>query len=126
MNAILYPVLPFTIIIANATENHRQLITLLLTAANHPQMITLVIIKVVILLIQGIQDKTECRNSQGVNHSKDRVAYPPQMITLVIIKEVILPIQVIQDKTVSQNFQGVNHSKDILKCKIELLTLPHP
>ena len=85
MNAILYPVLPFTKIIANATENHRQLITLLLTAADHPQM-----------------------------------------ITLVIIKEVILPIQVIQDKTVSQNFQGVNHSKDILKCKIELLTLPHP
>ena len=100
MNAILYLVPPFTKIIANATENHCQLITLLVTAADHPQLITLVTIKALRITL-----------TQAISAAR---------------RVVILPIQVIQDKTVSPHFKGVNHLKDILTCKIELITLPHP
>ena len=100
MNAILYLVPTFTKIIANATENHCQLITLLVTAADHPQLITLVTIKALRITL-----------TQAISAAR---------------RVVILPIQVIQDKTVSPHFKGVNHSKDILICKIELITLPHP
>ena len=88
MNAILYLVPPFTKIIANATENHYQLITLLVTTADHPQLITLVTIKAL-----------RITPTQAISAAR-RVVIPP--------------IQVIQDKKLSPHLIGVNHLKDTL------------
>ena len=86
--AIVYPIPPFTKTIANATENHCQLITLLVTTADHPQLITLVTIKALRITL-----------TQAISAAR---------------RVVILPIQVIQDKKVSPHLKGVNHSKDNL------------
>ena len=86
--AIVHLMPPLTKIIANATENHCQLITLLVTAAYHLQLITLVTIKALRITL-----------TQAISAAR---------------RVVILPIQVIQDKKVSPHLKGVNHSKDTL------------